>query len=145
MKKKVKTINERPGFENVEVLYRYYDHPVYSGSMNLDGDFLSGGINVGINLQAFRILRFTPQGVWINLGHRERFVNLRKNKKYAFKCVTTKEALESFLARKAKQISILKSQLDMAVLALKKGKEKAKEEFPGSIQVWLREENLFKS
>lgn len=56
----------------------------------------------------YPITKRTPKGAWI----RGRFVLLTARKRYA--CNTLSEAIESFKARKQKQIRILKAQLKRA-------------------------------
>lgn len=54
----------------------------------------------------------TPKGWWVvNSGHR-RFVLADARKKYA--CTTEKEAIQSFAARKRRQIKIINAQLKVA-------------------------------
>lgn len=65
----------------------------------------------------FPIIKWTNCGAWIDVYGRRRFVNLQSKKKYA--CFTVEEALESFHARKKRQIRILKAQLAQAEAALK--------------------------
>lgn len=72
----------------------------------------------------FTVLRTTAKGVWISTPHMNRlgrkFILNDARKRYAY---PTKElALESFIARKARQISILQSQLDRAQDAYEKAK-----------------------
>lgn len=79
-----------------EFLYRYEE------SSNEDG--------VYIHLRKFIIEKYTPAGCWIRFGYmRNKFQLFGTRKKFA--CKTIKEAEESFIARKRKQIMILKRQL----------------------------------
>lgn len=80
-------------------LYRYHESWVDSHQ-------------VGVYLGRFAILRTTKCGVWIDMLGAEKFVNLQARKQYA--CVTPEKALDSYIARKKRQISILKGQLDKA-------------------------------
>lgn len=71
----------------------------------------------------YRVKRRTAKGAWINLGGMEKFVLLTANKRFA--CNTVAEALESFKARKNRQVAILKRQLahaeaDLALTSEKK-------------------------
>lgn len=73
-----------------------------------------------INVHACQVLRRTPHGVWVadTLSHleetlslsRNHFIRLDSRKKYAQP--TIKEALESFAARKKKQLAIFAKQMD---------------------------------
>ena len=66
----------------------------------------------------FLVIKETPTGVWIYIdgGMNKRFVKNNARKRFA--CSTEKEALESFYARKKRQIKILKRQLQEAETAL---------------------------
>lgn len=68
-----------------------------------------------LTLQKFKILKRTKCGVWIDSYNKQKFVNLERNKKFA--CATPEEALQSFIYRKKRQISILTSQLNEAEIA----------------------------
>jgi hypothetical protein len=61
-----------------------------------------------LEMQWFQINRRTPKGAWID----GKFVLLSATKRWA--CPTEDEAIESFKARKRKQISILASKLTLA-------------------------------
>ncbi len=64
----------------------------------------------------FKVLSNTEHGVWIDVYGHKRFVNLGSRKRYA--CPTVEEALESYQARKKRQIRILTRQLKQAEAAL---------------------------
>lgn len=95
-------------------LYRYYDVQYTD--------------HVGVHLMEFDIVKETKCGVWILIGYWldspdekppkdvTRFVNMQANKKYA--CRTKEDALESFKARKHRQICILTAQIKRAEKAL---------------------------
>jgi hypothetical protein len=74
------------------------------------------GYYLRIHLSEYRIIKRTPKGAWIELfpsfGEERKFVLLTARKKFA--CETKEEALESFLARKTRQIRILEAQLTKA-------------------------------
>jgi hypothetical protein len=61
----------------------------------------------------YEVKKRTPKGAWIIGDYGLRFVNLHAHKKYA--CETELGAVESFLARKARQIRILQTQLKSAL------------------------------
>jgi hypothetical protein len=67
-------------------------------------------------LNKFPIRKQTPCGVQIDVFGRRRFVNLGSKKRYA--CPTEAEALESYRARKRRQIGILRYRLAEAEAAL---------------------------
>lgn len=134
MKQKPKNINELLGYRGIEILYRYEDS-YDCGGFDMDGDWIPGPLSTRVHLAEYTIKKFTPCGAWIRYGTKDKFVNFKTKKKFA--CITPKEALESFLARKAKQIQILQNQLERATEALEKGKKLAHEEYPGQISIWL--------
>lgn len=73
---------------------------------------------VKIRCDSFPILRKTRCGVWLDLGFGEkRFVLSNAKKRWA--CPTKGEAMESFKARKLRQIKILDGQLKRSKEALK--------------------------
>lgn len=68
------------------------------------------------------VLRRTPKGVWINDYGTERFVLNDAKKQFA--CPTEEEAKTSFLARKNRQLGILRAQVrdvERAMSELEKG------------------------
>jgi hypothetical protein len=71
---------------------------------------------IHVYLREFNVVRYTPQGAWIEQYGHGRFVLRNSRKRYA--CPSKEEALESFRARKKRQIKILTSQLERAKLAL---------------------------
>lgn len=72
---------------------------------------------MSLTLCEFRVVKETPCGVQIEIWPgKNRFVNKYSRKKYA--CPSKEEALESYRARKRRQVSILKAQLKRAELAL---------------------------
>jgi len=87
----------------IEYLYRYNDF-----------DFR---YNVDPTPKKYKVIKKTPQGVWIDLNYNwgpeeKKFVKLTAYKKFA--CETEEQALESYIARKSRQIKILKNQLARA-------------------------------
>jgi hypothetical protein len=97
-------------------LYRY--------ESRLDCDYEGGPIKAYIWLKKCPIISLTPKGVWIecwNHGKEKKYVCLTARKKYA--CETKEQALESFIARKERQILLLKYTLEHVEDALKKAKE----------------------
>lgn len=114
----------------MEYLYRYYDRSYVSfGGISIDGDALPGRPITKVELEKYKVIKYTPKGVWIALEdyipyddeitqdkQYTKFVLLTAKKKFA--CPTIEEALESFKARKKRQIKILNEQLDRAKRAL---------------------------
>lgn len=60
-----------------------------------------------------RVLRYTPKGVWVDTWGGKKFILASARKRYA--CPTKDEALESFRARKRRQVALLAAQHDRAV------------------------------
>ena len=100
-------------------LYRYHDENYSLGIDEYDNPIL--GSNVQVNVTRYRIVKITAKGVWIKddwpfLDLKwKRFVNPTTKKQFA--CITKELALESFKARKTRQIAILKTQLEQAEMA----------------------------
>jgi hypothetical protein len=86
--------------------YRYED--VRYGVADEHGDVVSSYVQ--LRMTDFVVRKVTPKGVWVSAGGIciPRFVLTAANKRYALP--TKEEALESLLARKARQILILESQ-----------------------------------
>lgn len=70
------------------------------------------GSYVQLELIELTVTKLTPKGVWLTRFMTPRFVLLAANKRYAQP--TKQAALESILARKARQIRILESQTKQA-------------------------------
>lgn len=85
------------------VLYRFHESRWSESSLLLVRD-------------EFPVIKETKCGVWIDIYGQKRFVNLEAKKKYA--CRTEEEALESYRARKRRQIKILEHRLAEAKAAL---------------------------
>lgn len=109
-----------------EYLYRYEESTILRGLDRWE-DPLPGYV-LKLYLQKFEILKRTPKGAWIKLYEfsfdekDKKFVLLTARKKFA--CKTKDEALESFKARKRRQIEILDRRLKKAKLALELAEER---------------------
>ena len=68
------------------------------------------------DLHKIRVVKETSKGVWISVENRPKFILLSAHRKYAH--LTKKEALESFIARKQRQIILLNAQLHSSKLSL---------------------------
>jgi hypothetical protein len=98
-----------------EYLYRYSD-VMYAPSVD-EYDNPVGTGRLVVELSKYPIARRTPKGCWIyRLSLNEKFVLLTGRKRFA--CETQEEAMDSFVARKCRQIKILKAQLKRAEQAL---------------------------
>lgn len=72
-------------------------------------EFNNYGSSPEIYERKFEVLKETPKGVWIKDWDRKRFVLRGARKRYA--CPTREEAYQSFYARKARQVRILKARI----------------------------------
>lgn len=108
-----------------EYLYRYTDEEYCGVSLSPDGIESYYSVGPKLKLHKYRIIKRTPCGAWISLGYppfsvidnmHRKFVNLKANKQFA--CETEERALESFYARKRRQIKILRAQLRRAERAV---------------------------
>jgi hypothetical protein len=99
----------------MEVLYRYENWQT-AGPVDEWG-YTCGPSTTNTGLREYEVIRTTPKGVWIEYYGSEKFVKLNARKRFA--CPTKEEALASFVARKEKQIRILKAQLRNAAEALR--------------------------
>lgn len=90
----------------IDFWYRFEDYRV-SGGINDFGEPEGPG-HTEIRMREFQVTKYTPKGVWLNWYGDKKFVLRDARKRYA--CPTTKEAMESFLARKKRQLSILTAQ-----------------------------------
>jgi hypothetical protein len=98
--------------------YRFEDYGVSHGTEEF-GFFSTRTLA----LREFAVVKETPKGAWIAgpFGLTKRFVRLDARKRYA--CPTVEEARESFMARKKRQIKILKTQLVNAEESLQLAEE----------------------
>jgi hypothetical protein len=86
-----------------DTFYRYEDRR-YAPMLD-EFDNPAGPGRVAVDLQIYCVTKITPCGVWLG----DRFVNQQRVKQFAH---STKEAAHAaFLARKARQASILQKQL----------------------------------
>lgn len=88
-----------------------YEQPIGSG-------------RAAIRHDQYNVIRVTPKGVWLDIGcGEEKFVLRAARKKFA--CLTEAEAMESFIARKKRQLKILKNQAKHVEEVLKLADPKA--------------------
>ena len=66
--------------------------------------------------EQFRVVKETAKGVWLDVYGRQRFVLQAARKRFA--CPTRAEALESYRARKRRQVGLLRTRLKLVELAL---------------------------
>ncbi len=108
----------------VEYWYRVYETR-YAPSLDEFENPIGEG-EVKVTIEPFQVIRKTPCGVWIappwafadENGHYkcQRWVKRDANKRFA--CPTIVEAVESFKARKVRQIKILNAQIRSAERAI---------------------------
>ena len=75
-----------------------------------------GASRTRVGVLEYPVVRETPKGVWLEKYGERRFV--RREGKKRFACPTFEEAMASFLARKAAQVSILTAQIRHAETAI---------------------------
>lgn len=107
---------------NTELLYRYQD-VAYSAPFDEAGT-LPGTVKV--ELHTYKVLRHTERGCWIALMFdategitftgAERFMLRTARRRFA--CPTPDEARKSFIARKRRQASLCKLQMERALWAI---------------------------
>lgn len=100
-----------------EIYYRFRDYRTAPPLDEFENPI--GRSQVHLQCMEFEVQHRTKFGVWILTNDEEnslKFVNDHTNKRYA--CPTKEEALVSFIARKQKQIKILKGQTRDAEEAL---------------------------
>ena len=98
-----------------DVWYRYED-VTYAAPLN-EYDEPVGPGETRVHLREFTVLKHTPKGVQLDVYGQRKFVLKDATKRYA--CPTKEEASDSFLARKRRQLAILKSQQDRVERAIK--------------------------
>lgn len=99
-------------------LYRYY--ALDYGEYDLD---------IRIKVEMYTVDRETPKGYWVRLPYvykGEKWVSNYAKKRFAYP--TKREALVSFIARKRRQLLILKYQLEKAEAASLMAKKMLEEE-----------------
>ncbi len=79
-------------------LYRFEERHYHTGINEYNETI---GKYMKVELRRFKVIKFTPCGVWIQLSSRLKFVLLTARKQYA--CINIKNARISFKARKRKQ------------------------------------------
>jgi hypothetical protein len=111
----------RPIYERTgEVWYRMTSHVVSAGVDEWDNPVGPGHVEVYVH--EHDVIKHTPKGVWLNAYGEKKFV--RRDARKRFACPTKEEALESFVARKKRQIGILSAQLRNAEDAIHKAQYK---------------------
>lgn len=98
------------------VLWYRYEDVQYAPRLDENENAMDSGM-LSVELRSFAVAKTTPKGVWLRqFGGDDRFVRREARKRFA--CPTQKEALESFIARKERQQSILSAQLNRVTSAL---------------------------
>ena len=106
-----------------EYLYRYEEVRYSLGVDQFDDPY--PGYRLVVHCVKYKIIRRTPKGVWIRYYDNLIALDEDKNKKFVlltarkkFACETKEEARKSFIARKKRQIEILKAHLEQAETSL---------------------------
>ncbi|RLI66843.1 MAG: hypothetical protein DRO67_00270 [Candidatus Asgardarchaeum californiense] len=106
-----------------EYLYRYEEIRYSLGVNYFDNPY--PGYRLAVHCNKYKIIKRTPKGAWIRYCtgfpefdkyENKKFVLLTARKKFA--CETKEEARKSFIARKKRQIEILKAYLEQAETSL---------------------------
>jgi hypothetical protein len=98
-----------------DVWYRIEDHLVSAGLDEFDNPL--GPPRLQVSIRKFPVAKVTLKGVWLDRSFMgKRFVLFKSRKRYA--CATLELALESFQARKRKQIRIYRARVRHAEEAL---------------------------
>jgi hypothetical protein len=98
---------------------RWYRYEIvrYSNGVDEFDDPLPGH-SVAVEVRDFMVSRHTPKGAWIKTySGDERFVLKDARKRYA--CPTKEEALDSFIARQRRRISILEAQAEDSKIGIR--------------------------
>jgi len=92
----------------IEYWYRFEDRTTVA--LLDDNGKPTGSERINIDLYKYKVMRHTKKGVWIEFGFsKDRFVLKDARKRFA--CPTVEEAEQSFIARKERQLSILRIQM----------------------------------
>lgn len=97
------------------VFYRYVD-VAYAPMADEFGERRGSG-DLKVELREYPLVRRTPKGVWIDDYGHERFVLLSARRKFA--CETKEDAMESFIARKRRQLEIYNARAERAKRAIR--------------------------
>jgi hypothetical protein len=117
--------------------YRYED--LRHADVNEFDDI--GPTYVKLHVRTYKVSKVTPKGVWLSYFHIGgicRFVLLEARKRFAHP--TKEDALESFKARKAKQIRILEKQLEHVRSAVWQAHREERELKPQAVPAELSDE-----
>lgn len=98
------------------IMYRY-EETHFAPPADEMGDPGRGAGTTEVIRHAYPVIRETPRGWWLDLGHRRRFVLRGAHRRFA--CTTDAAARASFFARKDKQIEILRAQIRCAQRAIR--------------------------
>jgi len=99
-----------------EFRYRFVETIRFTGVADTEL-FTSSDSHVCLDMLSYPVLRHTQKCVWIRCGLQDKFVLDTARKAFAYP--TYALALESFKARKARQVKLLEAQLKKARGALK--------------------------
>jgi hypothetical protein len=98
----------------IDILYRYRE--VQMDEIHSD-DVRAASKAMRLYLDSYPVLKHTRCGCWIALGYgMKKFINLDARRKWAHE--SPEDAMKSFVARKKRQITILRHQLLKAEAAV---------------------------
>lgn len=93
-----------------EMYYRYEDRPYSSGCDEWGDPYpRTPGTCVQVICRQFEVLKHTPTGAWLNTPYGKKFVSRKWTKQFALP--TKGEAMQSFIARKQRQLSIYRARI----------------------------------
>lgn len=106
-----------------ETFYRYEIE--IDGTVEDPDDPWNFGTDLTVCLVEFKVIKRTRCGAWLEIGSIKKWTNTVGRKRYAHE--TKEAALEAFVARRRKQRSILRQQLNVCETALDVATKKADE------------------
>ena len=92
--------------------YRY-DGAAYGAIEGEDAWPYVGPPRLDVILSEYPVTRITSKGVWLNIYGTKKFILSHARKRFAYP--TKSEALESFIMRKKRQITICNTQIERCV------------------------------
>ena len=93
-----------------------YDDVTYAAPLD-EFERPMGRGRVAVELTQYEVESVTKHGVWLRVGYTTRFCKNEAHKRFA--CPTQEEAMESFIARKQRQLRILTAQANHVREALR--------------------------
>lgn len=121
----MESIHQQAQEQAAPVVWHRFEAIKYaSASYTIHGDFEYGEGRVEVEHRAYKVLRTTPKGVWLDVGFQPKFV--RRDAHRQFASPTIELAKEKFIRRKQRHLSILRKQAADVQKALELVDEAAK-------------------